>query len=280
MKTGTTFDRIQVRNLPTGRRAFLVSETKRVIVALLAEAGTQEAERAGLKALSDLCTETYDHAQICSGLERRYAAGFAVASANNPENIPVDREADHLVASVRDGADIFVTRLKPTESEHQIAATFLQNAFPNGVRYITHSTYEEQLQRMKDLVDYCFGDGAQAVATLGITIWVNRLKNLLPAYEEVIRKLPSDAVRFTQVRACQQEGHLRLRQVASQIFALFPLNDDRQEGLRKRLFAPLEHQEADVAARLKRSAPIPDVDPDTGAEVAPPLVPPADDATT
>lgn len=273
MKTGTTFDRIQVRNLPTGRRCLAAREIQSEAEQMSQDAAFSDDQRAELKEVAALCADADAHCQTCADLERRYAADALTASKTPSPRVPIDQEADQLVTSLRDSAQAF-TRLPASDPDHVTAARFLNDGFPKGLPYIIRASYSEQLQRMKTLLRYCQKDkdGAAAALDLGLTPWVKRLAALLPTYEEAVRALPPDAVRFPQVRAAHQEGHLKLRQVIAQIFSTFRADSDAHERHRARLLAPLDRQEAAIAAALKRGQPPQDVNPDTGAEV-PPTVP-------
>lgn len=266
MKTGTTFDRIQTRTLPTGRRALAAQQVQSEAALIAQDPTHDDATRAALTTLSDLCADADAHCQTCADLERRYAADALTAAQTSSPRVPIDQEADQLVTSLRDSADVF-TRLPATDPDHQTAARFLVAAYPKGLNHIIRASYPEQLQRMKALVSYCQGDGAAAVADLGLSPWVKRIAAILPAYDEAVRALPPDAVRFPQVRAAQQEGHLKLRQVIAQVFTTFPLDNIAHEALRARLLAPIDRQEAAVAATFKRGAPLQDINPTTGEEV-------------
>jgi hypothetical protein len=268
MKTGTTFDRVQVRTLPTGRRCLTARQIGSEAALMSKEPAFSDDQRLALTQVASLCADADAHGQTCADLERRYAADALTAAKTASPRVPIDHEADQLVTSLRDSADVF-TRLPATDPDHQTASGFLDSAFPKGLKHIIQATHAEQLQRMKTLVSYCQKDGAAAVADLGLSPWVKRIAAILPAYEEAVRAMPPDAVRFPEVRAAQQEGHLKLRQVIAQVFTAFPADSDDQERHRARLLAPLDRQEAAIAAAAKRKDPAKDVNPDTGAEVLP-----------
>jgi hypothetical protein len=148
MKTGTTFDRIQVRSLPTGRRCLAARQTRAEAEALAQDPLLTDAQRDALTHLATLCADADAQCQTCSDLERRYAADALTASKTPSPRIPIDQEADHYTASIRDNAQIFTSRLPASDPNHQAAQRFLAAAFPKGLRHITQVSYPEQLQRM------------------------------------------------------------------------------------------------------------------------------------
>jgi hypothetical protein len=294
MKTNTTLDRVQVRTLPTGRRDLVARQVLLVVAALRAEvqaqaeaqagagvgAGAGDAEGAGAAVLVEVegaCAALIADSPVCSDLERRYAVAQAkpqssAQGATPHARSPVDVQADRFVAGLESAATTFVRGLDASEAEHQAAARFIAQAFPKGVSYITQAAYPEQLQRMRDLVAYCRKDGAAAVATLQLEVWVRKIDELIPDYEAMLKAQPPQTVRYAEVQSAQRKGHLLLRHLVLAILnARVGGSEEEAEAARGRLLAPLTQQEEAVADRLRRHLAVRDVDPITGEESPTPL---------
>ncbi len=268
MKTNTTFDRFNVRTLPTGHRSLVALRTQDEVQRLRADGGLTPQEDAGLAGVVVACDGIIDHGKTCAGLERNYNTSKLAPPSDDADAPPIDRQADNNVGGLSDTAKPFVKRFSPSQPQHKAAAAFMRNAFPEGVKYITRASYPQQLERMKDLVSYCRShEGAAQVNALGLGLWVQNIADIIPSYEEAIKKLPPAAVSYGQLRAAWKHGHVLLCQLVQSVFAAFPANTPQHEHHRARLLAHLSAQEQ-VILEAHRRASVKDIDPVTGEEIS------------
>lgn len=268
MKTNTTFDRFNVRTLPTGHRSLVAMRTQDEVQKVISDGGLTTEENTGLAGVVVACGAIIEHGKTCAQLERNYHAGKTAPPADAADALPIDLQANRHVGGLSDAFKPFVKRFSPSEPEHKAAAAFQRNAFPEGVKYITQATYPQQLERMKDLVQYCRShEGAAQVHTLNLGLWVQKIQDILPAYEEAIKKLPPAAVSYGQLRAAWKHGHILLCALVQSIFTAFPAQTLQHEQHRARLLAHLSTQEQ-VVLDSQRRASLKDIDPVTGQEVS------------
>lgn len=268
MKTNTTFDRFNVRTLPTGHRSLVAMRTQDEVQKMISDGGLTAEENTGLAGVVVTCGAIIEHGKTCTQLERNYLSGKTAAPADDADALPIDRQANNDVGGLSDAAKPFIKRFKPSQPEHKAAVAFKRNAFPEGVKYITQATYPQQLERMKDLVQYCRShEGAAQVNALNLGFWVQKIEDILPAYEEAIKKLPPAAVSYGQLRAAWKHGHILLCALVQSIFTAFPAHTPQHEQHRARLLAHLSTQEQVIVDMRSRRVPVKDIDPSTGNEV-------------
>lgn len=269
MKTDTTFDRFDVRTLPTGRRSVTALRTQAEVTEIRKEGGLTQAQVEGLDGVVGACTEIATHCAACSDLESRYLTGKVSPDTYPEGSLPIDRQADRIVTNILKNAVTFMDGFAKGEPEHATSVAFQRDAYPQGAKYITRASFPEQFERMKRLLAYCQSHaGAAQVQALGLGVWILKLADILPRYEEAISKLPPSAVSYGQLRAAWKQGHIRLCQLVQAIFAAFPTNTPQDDRQRARLLSHLSAQEQAVAEMRRRRVPVKDIDPKTGNEVA------------
>jgi hypothetical protein len=273
MKTNTTFDRIQASTLPTGRRAFVALRTQDTAAELRAQGGLTPEEDAALTGLASVCQSILSHCASCTALERGYNTSKLNLPTTDADAPAVDQQADRIVSGLYDTPKTFIKRFLPQEPEHKAAAAFKRSAFPKGVKYITQATYPEQLERMKDLFTYCRSpEGVGQARALSLSLWIDKLADILPIYEAVMKKIPPAAVRYGQLKAAWKDGHVLLCQLIHRVFSAFPDHTPEHEARRALLLSHLTAQEQAVADMRRRNASVQDIDPTTGAEVDTPAI--------
>lgn len=279
MKTNTTMDRVMVRSLPTGRRDVAARDVLQEVERLIKE----DVQGSGAPTPAEYLAQVEARAralslqsQACSDLERRYAAAQrkppqSPPNANPRARAPVDVVADRIIAGVEGSASAYLTSFEASDPEYQAAQAFLHQAFPKGVKAITHATFSEQLQQMRTLIDYCRGEGAAHVRALSLSPMIRKLEEILPDYAAMVGSTEDTTVRFPQVEDARRDGHALLRRLVVAILDTpNALPEADAEPLRQRLLAPIDKQEqadADLSRRQSRADA-------TGASDDPAEVPP------
>lgn len=178
----------------------------------------------------------------------------------------VDARVDGALGSVHGPLERAHKHLPEGHPLKAQASEVLETCFPDGLGAVTSLRYSEQLDEVEELVEILGAEGMQPlVAQLGLTVWLEVLRDLLPEYDDAIRIHDGHPLTFAEVRAARgelQEAIARLRVV---IMGHWPRPANAE--VRTRLLAPLQAQSDDVSDARRRQIRAADVHPDTGAPV-------------
>jgi hypothetical protein len=155
----------------------------------------------------------------------------------------------------------------------QAAELVIKRLIPQGAQFITNSSYEEQLAKMRLLVKNAEDpEVVQALDTLALTEHLAIVRDNLDAYEVAIRRI-ARSLTYRDVLAIRQDGHDTYCELVAQIL-LSTSTPDKLE-LRAHLLSPISEQYNIQLAQIRSRRPKTDLDPKTGQEIV--LDPSTDD---
>jgi hypothetical protein len=167
----------------------------------------------------------------------------------------LDARVDKTISAVRDGAELQRQGAAADDPIHGTVETFLKTAMPEGVYAITSLPYVEELSAAQKLLTTLQGPLAATVTELGLGRQVNRIAEILPAYEAALRANGQLGVTFAPVRAARQRGQRYLREIVALVVGRYSRDEDpAHQAARAQLLTPLWDQvQAARALRGRRS---------------------------
>lgn len=239
------YDRLNLRELPTGRRVFAARQVERVAQDLGADA---VAEAARAVVVHD--TQTLEY-------EARWNEARGHSSRARGQARQVDAAADALIGGMYQVAQGQLT--SPDETTAEAAASYLEAVHPLGLAAATNQRFEDQLGWMRTMLERFGGPLSDAVDTLRLDTHVTRLGELADELEVELSK-SEDTIAFDTVRQARKAGHELLATLVFQILSTYPDDADT----RGRLMAEIDRQNNLVGQAYRESGHPDDVDPDTG----------------
>lgn len=246
---------INLRRMPTGRHRFSLRQMR------------ARAESGGFNEVVAQIDRALKVAEEAQRLELGYSRAQSQRTSARGDATLVDNQIDEQIVAIHKSLE--ASRIGDDDDPVVKAAReMLTEFFPQGVRAITHRTFEEQLSIMETMMVSLKGDFAAQVALLHLDRPIERLGRLIELFRKELEQEKTVEVTFDQVRAIRDDLHEQVCKVV--VAVLFSLNDDHHRGARKqreRLFAPLLDQQERVAEARRRNRVPTDVDPETGEEV-------------
>lgn len=242
------FDRLTLRKLPTGRRAFACARAK------------QQADALGEADIAAAAQACVDHDTHTLELEAQWDEVRGLRSQARGDTGELDAEADALIKGMFKIADGQTS--SPTPAKAAAAKTYLDAVHPLGLAPTINQAYEDQLAWMRTMIERFNGPLASAVAALGMDDHAGRLEPLADEYAAELSK-NDDSVTFDEVREARIEGLELLAKLVFEIMAT--TSDDPQK--RDKLMAEIDRQDELVAKAYRENRYPKDIDPQTGEPV-------------
>lgn len=255
---------VQIRRMPTGRYRFSLQQMR---------------TRAAAEGLTDVVSRL-DRALAAAERTQRLELGYLRAQNNTStargSAALIDNMIDEQIVAIHKTVDAH--RIGDDDDPVvQAAREMMTEFFPDGVRAITHRSFEEQLSIMDTMMEAFESDFATHVDTLHLGRQITRLGRLIEEFRVELKLDKAEAVSFDQVRASRDDLHDQVcRAVVSVLFALDDDGDPNADRKQQQILAPLYFQQERVAEARRRNRVPTDVDPDTGEEVLAEAEEPAD----
>lgn len=207
--------------------------------------------------------------------ERRWARTKGKKSKARGEAQVLDARIDRLLSSLYRTVESVLDAVDPTGEHAAMVRAFLAKYFPAGVQEITHSEFEDELNIIEEMNEDFATLSEDDIKKLNIGYHVPELARLAPLFAaELDKSEEGDAIRFSEVRAAREQGHLKLVKLVATIVSEYDedeVPEDEKAQVAKAqadLLAPILAANARVAERRKRrnGADV-EVDPDTGEEL-------------
>jgi hypothetical protein len=206
-----------------------------------------------------------EHAAAALAYERKTQR--ARVKHGQGEAAQVDPEADRLVSAMVDLCAAFVRALPADHPIAQASGRLLTAHFAGGAAEITQLPYAEQLSAMQVLLERLTApDSAADVATVGLAPLLAQLSTTVDAYRTELEKgREGVSVSNEQVQTAFAAGHARLCKLVLTVLARTWDNPTLGNTLLAGVIEQQERMAKAYSARLR----LPDVDPNTGAELEP-----------
>lgn len=246
------FDYLESRQLPTGRRTFVL---QRMLAA---------AEELGADEIADACEEAIDGARETMQLELGYDRAKSKKSTARGNAKQLDEQADAQLGAMYKIADGHT--VGPDDDDIvEMAGEFLEEVFPLGVGAVIHQEYEQQLATMEALLGRFSGDLGTHVDELNLTRQVQRVAEIVPAYRAELEQEEDEEVTYAQVKAARMRGLDEMAALVFLVLARYPgIADVDERQQREKLLAEFHRQNEFVARAYRRNRRPEDIDPDTG----------------
>ncbi|TDP77193.1 hypothetical protein [Bradymonas sediminis] len=261
-----TFDYLNSRQLPTGRRIFALKAMRRV------------AEGLGEAAIVARCDRAIAADEACLRMEMTYRQGKSFATTARGGAAELDREIDAVWAGVHAVAQ---GQAVGEDAVAEQASAFLKEVFPEGLAGLVKLSFEAQLAHQELLLerfDPNTGDLGAQVDALGVRRHVEHLNFLVPRFRAELERENAAKVTFEQVKRARRDC---LDQFAGAVFAVLTTFDtDSAEHAERRAacLAEFHRQNASVVEAYRRQSKVEDVNPETGEPVAEPEAEPIAEA--
>ena len=159
----------------------------------------------------------------------------------------------------------------------------MASVFPEGAAAITHMSYENELAATEVLLHDLKATHAEAVVTLGLVPFVERLSMLVSQFREALTEESVREISYDQLRQAQTEGQEAMLRVVARIIADHSGTSAEETARRQELLAPIQAQNRRLAERYSSRRGVIDVDAQTGQELPEteglPVEPPATGST-
>jgi hypothetical protein len=248
------YQTINIIRLSTGRRLYALRRIKEI------------AAKWGLDALIAMIDTAIEHDTRVYEHELAWRRGKELPEArgNAAElDLAIDRVLGGICRQLED-----ITTAAPGTPVARPAEALRMRLFPSGLKPIVHQTFEEQLSNDQAILSALQAD-EEKVASLGLTLYLNRLADLTPRFSEELGAHPQPEVSWDQLCAMRDLGNVHLRRIVASILTVGAL-DDEGEAKRAQLMRPIHYQIARVVGSRKSSSGAFDIDPATGEEVRDP----------
>lgn len=253
LKEDRIFDYLRSRQLPTGRRIFVLKAVQKV------------AADYGLNDLEEQCDKAIADDEKTLELERRYKRQQKQpASRGRGDAAGVDRVIDGLLGAMHAIAD---GQAFGDDETAKKARHFLAEVFPVGLGGLVRLPFEEQLAVEENLLKRFAGDLEETVRLLGLERHVAHLKELVPEFRAELERSPDKVVTYEDIRKARAAGLDRFAAVVFRVLAENGGSSRAQREQRQTLLAEY-HRQNDIIARANRnSRGVVDIDPETGEEM-------------
>lgn len=179
----------------------------------------------------------------------------------------IDQNLDRNITGIYEVAKGQVHSLEPGDEQHDICVDFLQTFFPNGAAAITRLLYEDELLAVEVLLARWQTDWSARLQQLALTPLIERTATLLVDYRAAITDIAKRATTWDDVRAMDTEGQENMLALVARILGLHNSKSEADIQLRHRYLATFFDQNERIAKIRKRTPVVPDINPDTGAEL-------------
>ncbi len=262
---GVVSNYFSINRMPTGRALYALKEMHKV------------ASQRGLEDVEAATEVAVEQGNRAVRVEFSYEQSRADNSDARGKAVELDNRLDAQIGAIQ---SLVAARKVGDEDDPVVKAArrVLEVVFPRGVAPIIHQSFEVQLGIMKVMLETFDGDLASEVELLGIEREVQRMGQLVEAFEEELATAEANVTTFDEVREARELLHEYVAIVVGQVIAAYPSLDETATRERESLLAPLNDQQERVAADYRRRRRVTDVDPDTGEELQEDDEPIIDDA--
>ena len=239
-----------------GRRAYTARRTKEAALAL------------DYSAIAAACDAMVAQEQAQLERLRRYNADRALATAASwsPEINADDVLLDRLVVELRDTLGVLGQRTSSPRG--QAAQTLLERYFAQGVPYYTQQVFEEEAERVRELVAGLTRDRA-LVEGATVTEVVDELGEVHTRYADAIAAFrKSDRTDFALVKQGELDNQRALLELIAQVLATTAeLPVEKRLAQRQALLTTAAEQDQDISDLVRSRRKVRDVNPETGVPV-------------
>lgn len=254
MQTGL-FHLLNMRQMPTGRRVFIMRKMRAA------------AEALGATEIVDRCDEALAWDLKTMDMELGYLSDKGQESRSRGEAQRFDQQIDARLAAmaaiaqastVGDAGDPVV----------QAAHAFLAEVFPLGVAALTQLSFEEQLAAVEQLLGRFVapGDLAAQVDQLGLQRYVTHLGPLVARFRQELEAESIARVTFDQLESARAKGRDLLASAVFLAAATYYRRTPADSQARNALLQELYRQDELLSRAFRRGRKVIDIDPDTGVE--------------
>jgi hypothetical protein len=250
-------DYVQLNDFTPGRAAFAAKQIR-------------ERSRAdGEVELENEASVVVAAAQSALARRREWAKSRAASASARAEGnaVELDNQVGRLVAAIYANTRSFAHALGEREPETDQARELLRELFPRGAYDVTHRAFEEETAAISVLTKKLEGRFSVHAAALGLTPFVHKLARVNAAFGDALRK-PRGVIPYDAVTVADRATQEMLAALFVTIMARYRSDDDTSVRRRAELLAPIIEQDERIADAIRRRRPLPDVDPETGKDVA------------
>lgn len=253
MKTNEIESWININRMTPGRRGFVARKIK-----------TAAGEH-GCVTLEPMCDAIIVQETEQLALIRRYRAARAQQETGrwSPEILEQDAAVDRLVSELR--ALLTVLAKREATARGQAAKALLDAHFAQGVAYYTQVGFEQQSERVGELLQALAAAGEQvATATVDdvvadLTVAHAHFAQLLTAFEKPER------IEYNTVKEVDLANQRALLELISEIFAATrAFEPQARSNAREALLDDLSQHDAAISKAVRARRRIRDVHPETG----------------
>lgn len=176
----------------------------------------------------------------------------------------VDAQVDRAVSAIYDMAKVYLD-FEPSTQAFQMADELVDAVFPQGVWPITSVRFEEQHNKVNQLIGRLRGRFSNHVAQLNLGLLLDRLETLNAEYNAQLSALDNFNISYSEVQEAENAAIEAYFGVVLVIWASH-LDDP---ATRAALLAPVEEQNTRLARHHRARRTPPRLDPDTGEELTP-----------
>lgn len=241
---------IRVRILPTGSILFVVRTVRKTA--------------AGMQNMPDGLTLRLDRAEARANRARQLQRIW-IALKGLPGGLGVaelDTELDGTLGTFQEILRRAARRLRNAGLK-KLAAELLALLFPQGAAEVIRMPIEREVEEARDILAIVQdARWAELLRTVGLTIYVEQLEELIVQIDAVLQAERGQPTRWDEVEAALAEAQESLLRLTAYIAGTW--SEEEDITTRERLLAPIRDQEERVAEAQRTGRSVIDVNPDTG----------------
>ena len=231
-------DFIPIPTFTTGERSSQFSQIKDI------------AARRNLTAVIEHADRGLAHERETHALDNQWSARTSKRMYIE-EATEVDNLVDPVLVSIRDIAVAQTRGLPVTHPLHRQVDGMLKDIYPQGVGTLVTLPYVDQVNATEAVLHKLQTTYAPLVITLGLSARVTYLAELAPKYRAAVDS--GRTLRFPEVQAMHDQGHLILRELIARILGMFcDSRDPDQVAAREELLEPVHQVTAVLRMRRAR----------------------------
>jgi hypothetical protein len=182
------------------------------------------------------------------------------------EALQLDREHDRLWAALQRACHAIAVGYGPDSPQGAAANRILNSVFASGISALIHLPFVEQRERTDAWLARLTGELAADVQAAGLEPIVARLAEVNTRFGQLLdQHKPQGGIAYEQLLQANADGELALLRIV----AMLTGRTAKDDAERARLLEPILQQNEQIAHSHRRSAKVPDVDPNTGEVVEP-----------
>jgi hypothetical protein len=251
---GTIGSYFNLYSFTPGRRLFALGQVR------------ERAQGRGEEAIAGLCGEGIAVDTEAVNLARRWQGTRKVNEGARVEASEVDIKLDRTVSAIHSMLGTEASAFAG-EPRGDAAETLMMKLYPDGVSPIVHSSHENQLATVDEMVSAFRGEFAPQVETLGMGHFVDRAAALADEFRSALGRSATREVSFDQVREARERGQEAMLRVFAAVLGRFNSSSESDTEARADLLGPIIKQNQRIGEYHSRRRRAPDVNGDTGEEL-------------